>query len=280
MKAHEFNALQKIIAPAAELRNVVKRFPGHGGRHGVTTALDDVSFAVGKGEFVSIIGPSGCGKSTVLNLAAGLARPDAGEVIFDGVPVDGPNRRVGYMTQDDALFPWRSVLENVALPLEIKRVPKAERLARAHDILRRVGLGDFAGHLPGQLSGGMRKRVSLARTLVYGPEFLLLDEPFSALDAQTRIVIQSELKKIVAELGLTVILVTHDLHEAIALSDRVLVFSRRPARLINSVWIPRVEDTSADADASGVNKNNAALREGIYKHLWQSLTGQQENALV
>ena len=274
MKASEFigGLTNSAIVPALELSHVVKRFEG---RAGATVALDDVSFAVGKGEFVSVIGPSGCGKSTVLNLAAGLARPDAGAVTFDAALVDGPNQRVGYMTQDDALFPWRTVLENVALPLEIKRVPKAERLARACDILQRVGLADFAGHLPNQLSGGMRKRVSLARTLVYCPEFLLLDEPFSALDAQTRIVIQFELKKIIGELGLTVMLVTHDLHEAIALSDRVLVFSRRPARLIDSVWIPRNDGID------GVNGiHGASVRERIYTHLWHALTEQQETSLV
>jgi NitT/TauT family transport system ATP-binding protein len=269
MKVTEFKALDKIVTPAVELKQVSKRFPG---QSGATLALQEVSFAVGKGEFISIIGPSGCGKSTVLNLAAGLMRPDAGTVLFDGAPVNGPNQRVGYMTQDDALFPWRSVLDNVALPLEIRRVPKTERLERAHDILQRVGLAEFSRHLPSQLSGGMRKRVSLARTLVYGPEFLLLDEPFSALDAQTRIVIQFELKKIIAELGLTVILVTHDLHEAIGLSDRVLVFSRRPARLIDSVWIAR----SGDGELS----SSAAAREEIYAHLWHSLTGEQETAIV
>lgn len=269
MIAHEFSPAAEPSSPVVALAGVSKHFPG---RHGDTAALDDVSFTVGQGEFVSVIGPSGCGKSTIFNLTAGLTRADRGTVSFAGAPVDGPNRQVGYMTQDDALFPWRSVLDNVALPLEIRRVAKAERLARARDILERVGLADFAGHLPGQLSGGMRKRVSLARTLVYGPGFLLLDEPFSALDAQTRIVIQAELKKIIASLGLSVMLVTHDLHEAIALSDRVLVFSRRPARLIDSVWVPR----HADGSVAG----GAVMRERIHAHLWQSLTGEQEQALA
>jgi NitT/TauT family transport system ATP-binding protein len=269
MKAHEFDVSTDIPTPVLEFANVSKHFAGHSG---TTTALDDVSFSVGKGEFVSIIGPSGCGKSTILNLTAGLAKPDGGRVAFGGAALDGPNKRVGYMTQDDALFPWRSVLDNVALPLEIKRVPKAERRALSFDILKRVGLAEFAAHLPTQLSGGMRKRVSLARTLVYEPAFLLLDEPFSALDAQTRVVIQSELKRIVADLGLTVLLVTHDLHEAIGLSDRMLVFSRRPARLLDSIWIPR--------DAGGEISGGAATRETLHGRLWQSLTDQQEAVLA
>jgi NitT/TauT family transport system ATP-binding protein len=245
---------------------VSKSFSGRGQQ--ATEALRSVSLAVRQGEFVSLIGPSGCGKTTLLNMTAGLLRPDDGDVVFDGATLSGPNRKVGYLTQDDALLPWRSILGNVSLPLEIKGVAKAERQARGRDILRRVGLGGFEKHLPAQLSGGMRKRASLARTLVYNPAFLLLDEPFGALDAQTRVIMQRELQRIVRELGLTVMLVTHDLNEAIALSDRILLFSRRPARLIETV-------TVRDAGRRDVTERTPA-DDALYRHLWARLAAEIE----
>jgi NitT/TauT family transport system ATP-binding protein len=202
-------------------------------KEGAMPVARNVSLQIGRGEFVSVIGPSGCGKTTLLNLAAGLLQPNSGTVTFCGRLVDGPNEQVGYLTQDDALLPWRSVLGNVMLPLEIKRVPKAQRIERAGSLLARVGLSRFERHLPSQLSGGMRKRVSLARTLVYEPSTLLLDEPFGALDAQTRALMQRELLKLCEALELTVLLVTHDLNEAIALSDRICVFSSRPASVVD-----------------------------------------------
>lgn len=203
-----------------------------------TWALDAVSLSVPRGAFVALVGPSGCGKTTLLNLVAGLLSADSGAVSYRGAPVRGPNSHVGYLTQIDALLPWRTVLANIALPLEIKRAPKAGRIAAVRDIIDRIGLGGFERHYPGQLSGGMRKRVALARTLIYQPETLLLDEPFSALDAQTRVILQKQLQKLVRDRGLTVLLVTHDIDEAIALADTIIVFSRRPARVLESIPVP------------------------------------------
>ncbi|CAO3421806.1 ABC transporter ATP-binding protein [Azospirillum doebereinerae] len=233
-----------------------------------TLALDDVSLSLARGEFVSLIGPSGCGKTTLLNLVAGLTAPDRGRVTFGGRPVDGPNTQVGYLTQDDAVLPWRSVLGNVMLPLEIRRVPKVERRERARAMIRRVGLEGFESHYPSQLSGGMRKRMSLARTLVYSPDFLLLDEPFGALDAQTRVLMQRELLGIVRDLGLTVMLVTHDLHEAIALSDRILVFSKRPARVIETVTLPQPRDRDP--------LHRSRADEAVHRRLWDTLAAELE----
>lgn len=228
------------VAPGTDFRieisQATKSFPGTAGE---TVALDDVSLDVAPGQFVALLGPSGCGKTTLLNLVAGLSFPDEGQVLYDGSRVAKPNSRVGYLTQDDALLPWRSVRSNIALPLEIAGVSRAERDRRTDEFLQVVGLSGFGRHYPHQLSGGMRKRVSLARTLIYEPETLLLDEPFGALDAQTRVLMQRELLQLVERLGLTVLFVTHDLSEAISLADRIVLFSRRPARIIESLELER-----------------------------------------
>lgn len=239
-------------------------------KNGAMAITRNISLGIAKGEFVSVIGPSGCGKTTLLNLAAGLLMPTSGAVAFCGKGIHGPNRDVGYLTQDDALLPWRSVLGNVMLPLEIKRVAKSERLKRARDILARVGLGGFADHLPSQLSGGMRKRVSLARTLVYEPGTLLLDEPFGALDAQTRTLMQRELLRLVELFGLTVLLVTHDLNEAIALSDRIAVFSGRPARVVDVIQVRE----SGDRDVLHRTREDDELYERLWRMLAQQFDGE------
>jgi NitT/TauT family transport system ATP-binding protein len=210
--------------------NVAKYF---GSGRTRTPVIEDVSLNIAPGRFISFVGPSGCGKTTLLNMLAGLVFPDTGAVIYDGKELRAANAGIGYMTQHDALLPWRRLIANVALPLEIRRVPKAERLKAAQAILRQVGLAGFERHYPGQLSGGMRKRAALARTLIYQPKTLLLDEPFSALDSQSRVVIQKQVKDLAQDLGLTVLLVTHDIGEAIALSDSVVVFSPRPARILD-----------------------------------------------
>ncbi|HUP08195.1 MAG TPA: ABC transporter ATP-binding protein [Caldimonas sp.] len=191
------------------------------------TAVRDVTLAVGEGEFVSVVGPTGCGKSTLLNVAAGLLAPSAGAVRAFGVPLAGVNRRAGYMFQAESLMPWRSARQNVAAGLEFRGV--ADALARAEEWLRRVGLGGFGDRYPHQLSGGMRKRVSLAQTLVLDPDIILMDEPFSALDVQTRQLMENELLALWAEKKKAVLFITHDLDEAIALSDRVIVLSAGPA---------------------------------------------------
>jgi NitT/TauT family transport system ATP-binding protein len=194
-------------------------------------ALENFSLAVLHGEFVSIVGPSGCGKSTLLNLAAGLMKPTSGEVRYDGATFKELNYRVGYMTQKDTLMPWRTVEANVDLALRIAGVGRAERAERTQHFIDLVGLKGFEKHFPGELSGGMRKRAALARLLVYDPETLLMDEPFGALDAQLKMVMHEELLSIHERTRKTVLFVTHDLSEAVTLSDRVVVLGPRPGRV-------------------------------------------------
>jgi NitT/TauT family transport system ATP-binding protein len=193
------------------------------------TAVKDTTLRVGKGEFVSVVGPTGCGKSTLLNVAAGLLEPSAGSVHVFGEPLAGLNRRAGYMFQADALMPWRNALDNVTAGLEFHGVGLAEARDRANAWLKRVGLGGFGGRYPHQLSGGMRKRVALAQMLILDPQILLMDEPFSALDIQTRQLMENELLDLWSADRKSVAFITHDLEEAIALSDRVVVLSAGPA---------------------------------------------------
>ena len=193
------------------------------------TAVRDVSLAVGAGEFVSVVGPTGCGKSTLLNVAAGLLAPSSGTVEVFGTRLDGLNRRAGYMFQSDSLMPWRTALGNVAAGLEFHGATRAEANAQALEWLKRVGLGGFGDRYPHQLSGGMRKRVGLAQTLVLDPDIILMDEPFSALDVQTRQLMENEVLALWAEKKKAVLFITHDLDEAIAMSDRVVCLSAGPA---------------------------------------------------
>ena len=193
------------------------------------TAVRDVTLTVGDGEFVSVVGPTGCGKSTLLNIAAGLLAPSRGMVKVFGEPLSGINRRAGYMFQSDSLMPWRTALGNVAAGLEFRGLPEREARQQAGDWLKRVGLGGFGDRYPHQLSGGMRKRTSLAQTLVLDPDIILMDEPFSALDIQTRQLMENEVLELWAAKKKAVLFITHDLDEAIAMSDRVLVLSAGPA---------------------------------------------------
>ena len=223
---------------AVELRDVSKTFVTRNTRLEVLSGLN---FSLRTGEFLAIVGPSGSGKSTVLNLLAGLDRPTAGFVSCQGALVGAINTGVGYLTQHDSLLPWRTVEDNIAIPLEIQRVDRAEIKARVRDIMIQVGLDGFEAHYPNQLSGGMRKRAMLARTLIYDPPILLMDEPFGPLDAQLKLVMQAELLKLWSARRKTVVFVTHDIVEAITLADRVLVFSARPCRirLDEPIAIPR-----------------------------------------
>ena len=209
------------------LRNATKRFPGTGGRP--HTAVRDLTFEVEGGEFVAVVGPTGCGKSTTLSLVSGLEPPSSGEVEVDGAPVRGIPDGVGYMFQADAVLPWRSVVDNVAAGPRYRGLAKAEARRKASVWVERVGLAKFAGYYPHQLSGGMRKRVALAQTLVNEPRIMLMDEPFSALDVQTRQLMQDELLRLWQGTGAAVVFVTHDLEEAIALADRVVVMTSSPA---------------------------------------------------
>ncbi len=195
---------------------------------GEVEALRDVSFGVEEGEFVSLVGPSGCGKSTLLSLIAGLEAPSCGVVRVDGSVVSGPSPKTGYMPQKDQLFPWRSIWGNVTLGLEVRGLNRPPHLARVRALLERYGLADFAGKPPAQLSGGMRQRCALIRTLATEPKLLLLDEPFSALDYQTRLTVSADIYSIIRQEGKTALLVTHDISESLSLSDRIIVLSRRP----------------------------------------------------
>jgi NitT/TauT family transport system ATP-binding protein len=192
------------------------------------TAVQDVSLSVGAGEFVSVVGPTGCGKSTLLNVGAGLLAPSTGTVKVFGEPLKGINKRAGYMFQAESLMPWRTAQDNVMAGLLFHGVPQKDARAQADEWLRRVGLGGFGDRFPHQMSGGMRKRVSLAQTLVLDPDIILMDEPFSALDIQTRQLMENELLALWAAKKKAVLFITHDLDEAIAMSDRVVVLSAGP----------------------------------------------------
>jgi sulfonate transport system ATP-binding protein len=217
---------------AISFSRATKAYPPGSNGNGLL-AVYQVSLDIRKGEFVSLIGPSGCGKSTLLNIAAGLLHPTAGAVLCDGEPVSAINTKIGYLTQHSTLLPWRTVEKNVSVPLEIQGVPRAERRERIASILRLVGLSKFAHHYPAQLSGGMLRRLALARMLVYGPEILLMDEPFGALDAQLRTELQRELLRIWEHETKTVLFVTHDIEEAIVLSDRIVVLAANPGRVLH-----------------------------------------------
>jgi NitT/TauT family transport system ATP-binding protein len=219
-----------------EFRNLAMEFVKAGGPERLA-ALEYVSFTVLDSEIVSLIGPSGCGKSTLLNIAAGLAPPTRGEAFVDGEPIRGPNPHIAFMLQKDLLLPWRSIAENVALGMEIRKSDPREANRKANALLENFGLSGFEAQYPHQLSGGMRQRAALARTLAVDPSVLLLDEPFSAVDAQTRIILQQELARTLKAARKTALLITHDLIEAVILSDRVLVMSGRPGRIIDEIAI-------------------------------------------
>jgi NitT/TauT family transport system ATP-binding protein len=213
---------------------------------GSYTAVERASLGVAAGEFVAIVGPTGCGKSTLLNVAAGLLRPAAGEVAIAGAPLNGLNRQAGYLFQADALFPWKTALENVALGLEIAGEARAAARAKAQDWLGRVGLAAFAQRYPHMLSGGQRKRVGLAQVLIRDPAILLMDEPFGPLDAQTRQIMGNLLLQLWSAARKAVLFVTHDLEEAIALADRVVIMSAGPSARIIGDWrvpLPRPRDS-------------------------------------
>lgn len=215
-------------APHIEVRNVSLRYFSQGGE---TPALAHINLRVDEGEFVALIGQSGCGKSTLLSLMAGILLPSTGQISIHGEKVAGPSPRVGYMLQQDYLFEWRTILENAVLGAQIQRCDMKIARERATQLLHKCGMGSFLHHYPRQLSGGMRQRVALARTLVTEPDIVLLDEPFSALDSQTRLAIADEVVEVLRSEGKTVVLVTHDIGEAIAMTDRVVVLSRRPGRI-------------------------------------------------
>jgi NitT/TauT family transport system ATP-binding protein len=224
--------------PVLVAENISKTF---GTREGSVTAIEDLSFAVRPGEFFSVIGPSGCGKSTLFNILGGLIDDYEGRVIVDGQVLRGSHRSIGMVFQEESTFPWRTTLENIAFPLQAAGVPKAERRQRASELVRLVGLEGFENHYPAQLSGGMRQRTAMARTLAFAPKILLMDEPFASLDEQTRLLLGDKILQIQQKLRQTTLLITHNIAEAVQLSDRVLIMSYRPGRLkrVVDIDLPR-----------------------------------------
>jgi NitT/TauT family transport system ATP-binding protein len=224
--------------PILVVEHIVKRFET---QDGVLTAVDDVSFNVTPGEFLSVIGPSGCGKSTLFNVMGGLLDGYSGSVRVGGETVRGPHRSIGMIFQEESTFPWRTVIDNVAFPLEIAGMAKAERIERGRHFINLVGLNGFERRYPSELSGGMRQRVSMARTLASEPKILLMDEPFAALDEQTRLLLGDKVLQIQQELQQTTLLITHNLTEAVQLSDRILVMTYRPGKTkrIVEIKLPR-----------------------------------------
>jgi NitT/TauT family transport system ATP-binding protein len=221
------NAASPTAPPLLTMRALTKRFADPSGA--VRTVVENFDLEVAPGEFCVLIGPSGCGKSTVLSMAAGLEPVGAGEILVDKAELAGTDPRTGFVFQQDAVFPWKTVLANVAAGPRFRGMRRGEAIELAYEWIERVGLGGFEKHYPNQLSGGMRKRVALAQTFVNGPGLLLMDEPFSGLDAQTRQIMAGELLDLWESLGASVLFVTHDLEEAIALADRVVVLTARPA---------------------------------------------------
>lgn len=210
-------------------------------QEGPVVAVDDVSFGVRQGEFLSVIGPSGCGKSSLFNVIGGLLTQHQGTVSVAGETIDGPHKSIGMVFQEESTFPWRSVTDNVAFPLELVGMAKAERIERARHFIKLVGLDGFDNRHPGELSGGMRQRVSLARTLASEPKILLMDEPFAALDEQTRLLLGDKVLQIQQEIQQTTLLITHNITEAVQMSDRILVMTYRPGRVkrIVDIDLPR-----------------------------------------
>jgi NitT/TauT family transport system ATP-binding protein len=205
---------------------------------GMMLAVRDVNLTVREGEFVTLVGPSGCGKSTLLNMVAGMFAPTTGSVLYRGARITGYNRKVGYMTQSDHLLPWRDVSGNIAVPLEIAGLSRRDIQTRTTQLIELVGLKGFAASYPAQLSGGMRKRTALARLLAYDPETLIFDEPLAALDAQLRLKMQVEIRQLALALKKTIMFVTHDLDEAVALADRCVIFSGRPGTIREVMDVP------------------------------------------
>jgi NitT/TauT family transport system ATP-binding protein len=238
-------------APILVVEDIVKRFETP---DGALTAIDRVSFTVAPGEFLAVIGPSGCGKSTLFNVIGGLADGYDGRVAVAGETVRGPHPGVGMVFQEESTFPWRTVIENVAFPLEIAGVAKAERLERARHFVALVGLAGFERRYPAELSGGMRQRVSMARTLASEPKIMLMDEPFASLDEQTRLLLGDKVLQIQQELKQTTLLITHNITEAVQLSDRVLVMTYRPGRVkrVVAIDLPRPRTSAiVSSDAFG-----------------------------
>lgn len=242
-------------------------------RYGSIQALSPTTETLEAGSFTALVGPSGCGKSTLLDIVAGLNTGNGGEVLIDGEPLHGPRRKTGIVFQEAAVLPWRTVLDNAAFALESQGVAKAERRKIAQDVLRRVGLSQFEDHYPGQLSGGMRQRCAISRVLSTQPDLILADEPFGALDEQTRVVLGLELLRVVRQSGATVLFVTHSIQEAVMLSERVLVMSARPGEILLDAPV----DLPAERDPSIMGRPEVGH---LVEQIWSKLRSEAERALA
>ena len=251
------------MTPILELKNINYSYHTLDGE---TKALSDISFALTSGEFTAVVGPSGCGKSTLLSLIAGLMKPESGEIFLNGEPLTENSSKIGYMLQHDHLFEWRTVYRNVILGLEIRGALTAESKKKAESLLEQYGLLPFAHARPSELSGGMRQRAALIRTLILEPELLLLDEPFSALDYQTRLTVSDDIGQIIRRSGKTALLVTHDLSEAVSISDRVIILSVRPASIARIVPIAFALEKDTP-----LNRSNAPEFKNYFNEIWKEL---------
>jgi NitT/TauT family transport system ATP-binding protein len=252
-------------APADAAIEVARLSHTYAGREGQVPALRDISMTVGAGRFVVLVGPSGCGKTSLLMMMAGLRHQTSGTIHVQGAPIDAPDPdRVGVVFQEASLFPWLTALDNIEFPLALRRAPKPERAARANDMLNLVGLQGFGSRYPHELSGGMKQRVSIARGLVQDPPVLLMDEPFAALDEQTRMTMGHELLRIWSQTAKTVMFVTHSLTEAVYLADEVLVMSARPGRIIDRIQVPLARPRSYEMMGTEVF---AKLRDRIWQQI-------------
>jgi len=268
LASHEPSAMTGNAAGAsrptlAAISHLGKRYPSRDG-NGVV-ALEDVSLDIAEGEFITVVGPSGCGKSTLLHILAGVLQRSSGDVKLRGQPIDGPRRDVGTVFQEALLLPWRTVLDNVLLPIEVHRLSKESFRPRAMELLELTGLAAFARKYPHELSGGMQQRVSIVRALVNDPAILLMDEPFGALDAMTREQMNLDLMKLQAASRKTVILITHSISESVLLGDRVVVMSPRPGRIVDVIDIdlprPRGLDVTATPEFGGYTRR---VREHLF----------------
>ena len=251
------------MKPILELKNISYSYHTP---EGETQALSDITFSLTPGEFTAVVGPSGCGKSTLLSLIAGLMKPESGEILLNGEPLTENSSRIGYMLQHDHLFEWRTVYRNVVLGPEINGSLNEEIKQRAKEMLKQYGLAQFTSSKPSELSGGMRQRAALIRTLLPDPELLLLDEPFSALDYQTRLNVSDDIGQIIRDSGKTALMVTHDLSEAVSLADRIIILSARPARVsdIMPVTFSLEKDTP-------LGRRNAPEFKNYFNIIWKEL---------
>jgi NitT/TauT family transport system ATP-binding protein len=247
---------------------------------GPITAVDDMSFTVRPGEFLSVIGPSGCGKSTLFNVIGGLLSHHAGTVSVAGEIISGPHKSIGMVFQEESTFPWRTVIDNVAFPLELVGMERAQRAERARYFINMVGLSGFEKRYPGELSGGMRQRVSLARTLASEPKILLMDEPFAALDEQTRLLLGDKVLQIQQELKQTTLLITHNITEAVQMSDRILVMTYRPGKMkrIVNIDLPRPR-TSEIVSSEAFGRYVAQIWSDLREEASRGMADAESNAL-